>query len=56
MAYTSRADLAKSVRSDKAPAPTETQTEKQPDCSECFEDGWPPESTAVGCEHGMWIR
>lgn len=52
MAYTTRADLAKSVRSPKADSPTE----EQPGCSECFKDGWPPESTSVGCEHGMWIR
>lgn len=54
MAYTSRADLAKAVRSTtEKPADS---AEKQPGCSECFKDGWPPDSTSVGCEHGMWVR
>lgn len=54
MAYTSRADLAKAVRStpEKSADP-----EKQPGCTDCFSDGWPEgEHTAVGCEHGTWIR
>lgn len=56
MAYTSRADLAKAVRSKPEPSIDSTNTDKQPGCTDCFEDGWPPESTAVGCEHGTWIR
>lgn len=23
-------------------------------CPQCFPDGWPPEVTSVGCEHGTW--
>lgn len=53
MAYTSRADLAKAVRSKPE---SEGTPEKQPGCSECFKDGWPPDSTSAGCEHGMWVR
>lgn len=27
-----------------------------PLCPQCFEDGWPSDSTSAGCAHGMWIR
>lgn len=52
MAYTSRAALAKSVQSPRQ----DLVAVKQPGCTDCFKDGWPPESTSVGCEHGMWVR
>lgn len=52
MAYTSRVALAKSVQSPRQ----DLVAEKQPGCADCFKDGWPPESTSVGCEHGMWVR
>jgi hypothetical protein len=25
-------------------------------CPNCFPNGWPEGSFAVGCEHGSWIR
>jgi hypothetical protein len=57
MAYTSRADLAKAVRSTTEKSADSTSPEKQPGCTDCFKDGWPEgEHTAVGCEHGTWIR
>lgn len=37
------------------PKRSSRKTVEQP-CPECFPEGWPATSTAVGCEHGTWTR
>lgn len=55
------AEGAPAVADEEQPAPPAEAKPKRNKpanlpCAECFPNGWPETSTAVGCEHGSWTR